>query len=803
MFHPSMSPLYGNPYGGMPPSMMGYPGPASPGAYPGGMEYDMMARYAQIYRAHQASQAHMGHSSSPGARSPSSSGRSSFESQGAQRGGAAGGGGVPPPAPPPLPPGAAPPGQHVNSHAHVPQYHPLTAEALARYQATYAGGEEYWEDGDEDHDGGSNADSSKQSVARRRHARRRRQLARLAAERMEWEVRSRQMEKALMQKSSASGDDAALPENLFADFRKALARALLLVDEVVERDDAAADDDPTEESTSVTSRTLSETDSEELANQLVSELRGASLEDGVESEVKNGDGANADGSNANDDGTEAGKAKRGDGANGAPGTEREPHVHPARVHSHGASKNYRRASTGAIGASLSKYLNSFAPTARGDMFSPLSHACFDSSIAGIEGVIALEHGLIMAQESGLFSPGELLVTAVSTRDLLTCFSGGGCGDVIGAPAERMVGTSLIAGLHAEDIRNLVFAFHLFPTILPEIECEKGKDGERESKDGGEGVGAGLMPAPNSVRLLPHGFLRRRHVSGAFVSMERLGGIIITNDAAAAARREFAEVAPAPEKGEIDDGGDEKTTPKTIVAAPKEERPFPTEEEIAKTIVEEPTAEKAPEPTTAVVSTPAGDIIVPINKYHPANKKDAKPAGATSAVRSALSAPSTVGAGRASSMTASASPFNPNLAREKSVTEGVPVTGAGKAVSAVPGGPVNNGRGDANGKTSEADLASLVTHCVRHAKKASTSPRSSLDGDELPEGIKDILLRLTRETFSENTILVTIERVRRVGGTVGSEVRHNSQMMVVSKLLNDLATRKHRALPERTPHTMTA
>ena len=691
----------------------------------------------------------------------------------------------------------------MNSHAHVPQYHPLTAEALARYQATYAGGEEYWEDGDEDHDGGSNADSSKQSVARRRHARRRRQLARLAAERMEWEVRSRQMEKALMQKSSASGDDAALPENLFADFRKALARALLLVDEVVERDDAAADDDPTEESTSVTSRTLSETDSEELANQLVSELRGASLEDGVESEVKNGDGANADGSNANDDGTEAGKAKRGDGANGAPGTEREPHVHPARVHSHGASKNYRRASTGAIGASLSKYLNSFAPTARGDMFSPLSHACFDSSIAGIEGVIALEHGLIMAQESGLFSPGELLVTAVSTRDLLTCFSGGGCGDVIGAPAERMVGTSLIAGLHAEDIRNLVFAFHLFPTILPEIECEKGKDGERESKDGGEGVGAGLMPAPNSVRLLPHGFLRRRHVSGAFVSMERLGGIIITNDAAAAARREFAEVAPAPEKGEIDDGGDEKTTPKTIVAAPKEERPFPTEEEIAKTIVEEPTAEKAPEPTTAVVSTPAGDIIVPINKYHPANKKDAKPAGATSAVRSALSAPSTVGAGRASSMTASASPFNPNLAREKSVTEGVPVTGAGKAVSAVPGGPVNKGRGDANGKTSEADLASLVTHCVRHAKKASTSPRSSLDGDELPEGIKDILLRLTRETFSENTILVTIERVRRVGGTVGSEVRHNSQMMVVSKLLNDLATRKHRALPERTPHTMTA
>ena len=623
MFHPSMSALYGNPYGGMPPSMMGYPGPASPNAYPGGMEYDMMARYAQIYRAHQASQAHMGHSSSPGARSPSSSGRSSFESQGGQRGGAAGGGRVPPPAPPPLPPAPRPRAAREPARAR-PAVPPADRRGAGQVPGDVRGGE-YWEDGDEEYNGESNTDSSKQSVARRRHARRRRQLARLAAERMEWEVRSRQMEKALMQKTGDGGDDA-LPENLFADFRKALARALLLTSEVVERDDAAADDDPTEESTSVTSQTLSETDSEDLANQLVSELRGASLEDGDDSGMKNGDGANADGSNANDDGTEAGKARSGDGANGAAGTEREPHVHAARVHSHGASKNYRRASTGAIGASLSKYLNSFAPTARGDMFSPLSHACFDPSIAGIEGVIALEHGLIMAQESGLFSPGELLVTAVSTRDLLTCFSGGGCGDVIGAPAERMVGTSLIAGLHAEDIRNLVFAFHLFPTILPEIECEKDKDGERESKDGGEGVGAGLMPAPNSVRLLPHGFLRRRHISGAFVSMERLGGIIFTNDAAAKSRRESAEVAPTPERGTIDDGGDEKTTPKTIAAAPKEERPFPTEEEIAKTIVEEPAEEKAPEPTTAVVSTPAGDIVVPINKYHPREQEGRQAGG---------------------------------------------------------------------------------------------------------------------------------------------------------------------------------
>tara|TARA_B110000977_G_C10883967_1_gene418674 strand:- start:294 stop:782 length:489 start_codon:yes stop_codon:yes gene_type:complete len=162
------------------------------------------------------------------------------------------------------------------------------------------------------------------------------------------------------------------------------------------------------------------------------------------------------------------------------------------------------------------------------------------------------------------------------------------------------------------------------------------------------------------------------------------------------------------------------------------------------------------------------------------------------------------------MTASASPFAPNLAREKSVTEGLPVkvdvgskpAGAGDTVGVVK--KVGSVGTDANAKTSEADLSSLVAHCVRHAKKATVmSVDGRVDGDELPEGIKDVLLRLTRETFSEHTMLVTIERVRKVGGTVGSEVRHNSQMMVVSKLLNDLATRKHRALPEKTPHTMSA
>jgi hypothetical protein len=36
-------------------------------------------------------------------------------------------------------------------------------------------------------------------------------------------------------------------------------------------------------------------------------------------------------------------------------------------------------------------------------------------------------------------------------------------------------------------------------------------------------------------------------------------------------------------------------------------------------------------------------------------------------------------------------------------------------------------------------------------------------------------------------------VRGIGGNLGGEARHNSQMMVVSKLLNDLATRRHKAM----------
>lgn len=152
------------------------------------------------------------------------------------------------------------------AHHHLHQQLPLTAEALARYQAMQqqwgghvghfgygagareedlfhpgldddyvgAGEEDAFGAMDEDGTTSTTTDSSKQSVARRRHARRRRQLARLAAERLEWEERSRQMEMMLTQQTSTL--DPRLPgashqpqeRNLFADFRKALARALLL-----------------------------------------------------------------------------------------------------------------------------------------------------------------------------------------------------------------------------------------------------------------------------------------------------------------------------------------------------------------------------------------------------------------------------------------------------------------------------------------------------------------------------------------------------------------------------------------------
>jgi hypothetical protein len=136
--------------------------------------------------------------------------------------------GRPPPAPPPLPPGGIS-GAPADANAGA-AYQTLTAEALRRYQQEGAAA-----DLDADGDGSSNSgDSNKQSVARRRHARRRRQLARLTTERLEWEERSRLMEEALLAKDGDGEEGlAALPEEELADYRKALARTLLLTSEVL------------------------------------------------------------------------------------------------------------------------------------------------------------------------------------------------------------------------------------------------------------------------------------------------------------------------------------------------------------------------------------------------------------------------------------------------------------------------------------------------------------------------------------------------------------------------------------------
>jgi hypothetical protein len=131
------------------------------------------------------------------------------------------------------------------------------------------------------------------------------------------------------------------------------------------------------------------------------------------------------------------------------------------------------------------------------------------------------------------------------------------------------------------VRNLVFAFHMFPTILPEMRNDanggggKGRGAEvaagggaggrrHPRKSGGDADGGTgkdkevLLPLPDEARLLPHGYLRRRLASdanGAFVSMERLGGLIITNDSAAAAAAAVEGRGPLLNRGEGDADAD--------------------------------------------------------------------------------------------------------------------------------------------------------------------------------------------------------------------------------------------------------
>ena len=199
----------------------------------------------------------------------------------------------------------------------------------------------------------------------------------------------------------------------------------------------------------------------------------------------------------------------------------------------------------------------------------------------------------------------------------------------------------------------------------------------------------------------------------------------------------------------------------------------------------------------------------LDTYPPSPRRDAASRDGETVTRSGHSAP------EASTLSAVAATFSPAVASEAAKT--VAPGGAGEDSSTASGEgaraasptyqtaagdvvlnkyhPSKKREARSNHPTTEAEVSSLVAHCVRHTEKAAPGVAATPSGgvDTLPEGIKDVLRRLTRETFSDNTTLVTIERVRGIGGNHGGEARHNSQMMVVSKLLNDLATRRHRAM----------
>ena len=916
---------------------------------------------------------------------------------------------------PPLPPGRAPPSvmpgdpRSPGDHSHAAA---LTAEALRQYQAAQASGgafahgsPEYgtdggvggWEEGD-DEDSSTTTDGSKQSVARRRHARRRRQLARLAADKMEWEARSRQMEAALLEKGgdlsgcanlgvnlgdeknagSRNGNDASL----FADFRAALARALLITEEALDREGDFQGTGTLETletrsngdrgTTGTKTGTNTETaESDELASRLLEELRDASSDDETSARSR----TERDERDAEDDG-------------------REDRDSPTRRRSFERRRASFVSSTAPSFASVSfgNFLSSFRENDLGIMTSRVpGGGAFDARVVGMEAVAALEHGLLKAQLAGLFAPGELLVTAVSTKDMLTCYAGGGCADVLGAPAESFIHTSLLDGLHAEDVRNLVFAFHLFPTILPEVsnldrrDAQKGARGARGAKDEGAGSenqresstgsepwakerakmraraahdAEGVLPLPDAAQLLPHGYLRRRLVDGRFVAMERLGGMIVSNDTAASVLAELRqpsveelstlfgggnrsgsdssesppeqrthslsslETAPSATEraaalGRRDAGaaalGGERTRPASLDEtkavtgafdamaladekkkvhdpksasarrrAPPTERRYPGSAEKDEPSRAAPGAREGSSPPasfSAATAAASGDVV--LNKYPPSKKRDAKP-DAFALGRSAISAPSAgrPSAGESQALSPAASSFvyprgaagaktvhtpappssapptstveaararkaaeeaeereKESASRERETLAESPAketdegetretrdedakkkaetTATAPATYATPTGasvvlnkyhPSKKRESGSNpgeravpaartdSRTTEAELSSLVAHCVRHTEKATPGARREPKEESLPEGIKDVLRRLTGETFSEHTVLVTIERVRGIGGYAGSEARHNAQMMVVSKLLNDLAIRRHRAMP---------
>jgi hypothetical protein len=846
---------------------------------------------------------------------------------------------------PPLPPGRMPDG------AMPPLTVPLTAEALREYQAAQmaagnaaggsAGGAGVggWEDlGEEEDPGSVGSEGGKQSVARRRHARRRRQLARLAADRLEWEVRSRQMEAALLERSGGAPlPPGAAPEpslSLFADFRKALARALLIADGAVERDADAGTYTESVKSGTNGEESAMGSDSEGIATRLVDEIRALDpdqSDDGGEEERASHGEATARGATGeapeNDSGSPSGPSgrkhweeERGSGAASGErvsleSSQSEPRTPKRR------SFEKRRADAGTASVAFATYLSSFAPRPEGWMTSSVSGGAFDPQCAGLEGVVALEHGLLRAQESGLFAPGELLITAVSTRNMQVCYAGSGCKDVLGASAEALIRTSLLEGLHAEDVRNLVFAFHLFPNILPEMgRGNKNAAAEKDARPGWEQERAKmleqtkdpserLLPVPDAARLLPHGYLRRRLAGGRFIAMERLGGVIVTNNAAA----EAASVANGPSVEELSGLFGSSSSDKDVSAEPGEtkretkaanaarvdtvERPYPGMEAESLQADPDPDGDSARPPARSRAElppggAPAGDVApnaaARLNKYPPSAKLEARPAADAEVKRSVYSAPAapasvagSAGSGapeaRAAALSPAADEFEPargegegnakatsaehdakeeSSAGAKEEPEGgkeepeggkeepeggkeepsepsepssapagssakyVTLTGEEVALNKYPPSAKRTASAATEAasvmaqraesapaprsehKTTEAELASLVAHCVRHSEKATPGAGRGTGGkgagsgggeDTLPPGIKDVLRRLTRETFSDNTYLVTIERVRGIGGNLGGEARHNSQMMVVSKLLNDLATRRHKAM----------
>jgi hypothetical protein len=810
MYHPSM----GYP-AGYPPYGYGQPGPA-PNGY---AEFEMMQQLQRTMHAYMMS--------TQGGAMPQNGGGGGRNHDGNHPRSPQPPAGRPPPAPPPLPPGGIS-GAPADANAGA-AYQTLTAEALRRYQQEGAAA-----DLDADGDGSSNSgDSNKQSVARRRHARRRRQLARLTTERLEWEERSRLMEEALLAKDGDGEEGlAALPEEELADYRKALARTLLLTSEVLRGSDHDGAD-----SDGAYSDELSDADSGDLTERLVSELRGFRVDEG------DGEG---DGGDAGE--TTTAPAKDADDA------EKEKEKAPSSSTTP-KRRSIERARCNPATASLAAFLGGYQSTFTGMKVNPACRGSFDPKTPGMEGVAALEYGLIKAQESGLFAPGEILVTAVSTKDMLIKYSSGNSADVLGvSSAERVLRTSLFESLHAEDVRALIFACYLFPTILPEIR-------------GGDAAGEeGTVPKPECARLMPHGFLRRRRANGTHVAMERLGGVIVTNDDAAA----LMNAARGPAKHEMSvltgfgEPGEGSSSPEDVSPRSLSQRNSEnvgafqdaSERGRAAEILEEETRRRSDEMTrtqsqeeletiaecarrvsidngdaslVADVSTPSSPSPpIVLNKYHPSMKREAKRSGGAKASGSSPAellgrasksdvSPSTGAAfGAKSEKGAALSPHAAKFEAGAGLKPTGSATGAGVdqmrsvSVRGVTGeskldlklragaGRSGAGAGAAGVKTSEADLTSLVAHCVRHTEKAAVEGEGEGEGAvvnaSMPEEIREVLQRLTRETFSENTMMVMIERVRGAGGGVGAEARHNSQMMVVSKLLNDLTSRSQRAWP---------